>query len=111
MNFTWRGEQLQEFVAGAMEKALQSGGEFGRAYWEHTAPVSTDPRTSGGLRRSWFSQISHTGKNLSLTFGSNAPYAIYVELGTSKMGPRAPVRGTAGEVVAILPSYFLNELK
>ena len=111
MNFTWNGAGVLEHVTNAATRALSSAAEFGHEYWDMSAPISDDPRTSGDLRRSWFDQITRQGVDLNLEFGARTRYAIYVELGTSKMGPRAPVRTVAGEISAIIPSYFANELR
>jgi hypothetical protein len=112
MRFSWYGTAFSAYVTDAMQRSLMSAAEFGRSVWNLTAPIGTDPRTSGDLRRSWWDDgVVRIGEDLSLSFGAATRYAIYVELGTSKMAPRAPVRTVAGEMVAILPSYFANELK
>lgn len=111
MEFHWNGSQVLEHVTNAANAALSSAAEFGHEYWNMSAPISDDPRTSGDLRRSWFDEITRHGVDLNLTFGAQTRYAIYVELGTSKMAPRAPVRTVAGEIAAIIPSYFSNELR
>lgn len=110
-NVRWNSAPLTAFVADGIQRALNSANEFGESYWKATAPVGTDPRTAGGLRDSWYGYTWRLGNSFELEFGAATRYAIYVELGTSKMGPRAPLRTTAGEVVAILPSYFANELR
>jgi hypothetical protein len=110
MNFQWHGQLFSQYVNHAATQALTSGGHFGRHYWDMTVPIGTDPRSSGDLRHSWFDEVTQFGDHLSLTFGARTRYAIYVELGTTKMAPRAPVRKTAAEITAILPSYFRNEL-
>jgi hypothetical protein len=111
MQFNWYGSEFSAFVDDAMQKALGSGGEFGHAVWDMTAPISDDPRTSGQLRESWDHIVDRFGEGMSLMISANTRYAIYVELGTSKMGPRAPLRTVAGEIVSILPYYIAAELR
>ncbi len=107
---TWHGALLREKVQDAAARALGSAEELGHAWWDVTAPVSSDKRTRGGLRRSWFSYVNTLGNQVVLIFGANSPHAIYVELGTSKMPPQAPLRTVAGEMTAALPSYIEIEL-
>src|SRR6476646_681927 len=73
-------------------------------WWDLVAPVSDDPRTSGWLKESWFTNISSTGQfgQIILHIGASARYAIYVELGTGRMAPRAPLRTVAAEVVPLI---------
>lgn len=111
MKFEWYTDEMMAYTSDAMRRALESGGAFGQQLWQHIAPVGTDPRTSGDLRRSWVDFVQQHGQNLALILAATARYAIYVELGTSKMSPRAPLRATAAEVVAILPYYFAAELR
>lgn len=99
-------------VQDAAERALHSGEEFGHAYWDMTAPISDDPRTSGDLRRSWFAHVRPRYRKVVLTIGAATRYVVYVELGVPSRGilPRAPVRTTAGEIAAIMPYYLNQEL-
>jgi hypothetical protein len=70
------------------------------------------PVDLGNLKDTWFSTITDTqGYWVMLTFGMGgpkAPYAVYVELGTGKMTPRAPLRTTAMEVFPII-GYHIRE--
>jgi hypothetical protein len=107
----WHGAEFSGFVTKALQAALTTGATYGESMWDMIAPVGIDPRTSGDLKRSWFGHVTNVGGSLSLVIGASARHAIYVELGTSTMSPRAPVRTTAAEIVAILPYFIANELK
>lgn len=106
----WRGEFLKLHVVSAAERALGTASEFGHIYWDAVVPISSDPRTSGDLRRSWDSVVDVSTGYLLLTISANTRYAIYWELGTSKMGPRGGLRATGGEIAAILPFHIAEEL-
>ena len=110
MNFRWYGAEFKEFVTNGTSKALGSAGILGKSVWEYTAPISTDPRTTGDLRASWFSSVDSVADQIILTVGSSARYAIYVEFGTSRSTARAPLRKTVGYVTAVIPQYLRNEL-
>lgn len=106
----WTPTNFQRFARSGARQALGSVEEIGHSYWDMAAPVSNDKRTRGGLKDSWFKEFKENGTSITLIFGASAPYAIFVELGTSKMGPEAPLRTTAGEMVAILPYLVAQEL-
>lgn len=109
---TWNTSALEHHAREGVQNALGSASEFGHAYWDATAPVSDDRRTSGDLRRSWDAVVHQAGNGYVLTISANTRYAIYIELGvpSKNMLPRAPLRATAGEISAILPTYLRDEL-
>lgn len=106
----WNGSQLTTHIVEASIRALTSVEQVGHEYWDVAAPISTDPRSTGDLRRSWFSppRINFSNNQVTLTIGASAKHAIYVEYGTYKMPAQSPLRATAGEIVAMLP-YTLTE--
>lgn len=108
----WNGSQLTSHVIDASIRALVSVEQVGHEYWEVAAPVSNDPRTTGDLRKSWFTppRISISDDQITLTIGASARHAIYVEYGTYKMPAQSPLRATAGEIVAMLPYTVAEQL-
>jgi hypothetical protein len=90
-----------------MERAalatMNEVGDSGHDIWLSVVPVVT-----GQLRDSWFQTIERRGEGrvVMLIFGARIRYAIYVELGTTRMRPRAPIRTVAGEIAPfVLPTF------
>lgn len=112
LKMNWDPKAWESRIRDASFNALERIGSDARSWWDLVAPIGTDPRTSGGLRASWFATVS-TSSNFGtiwIHFGSSAPYAIYVELGTGRMAPRAPLRTVAQEVFPLIEYYLYDEL-
>lgn len=81
--------------------ALEAVGIQAEGYTAQNAPVRT-----GRLR----SSISHKTQGNTTYIGTNVEYAIYVELGTSRMSPRYfltnAINGHLDEYVEILKHYL-----
>lgn len=108
----WDSRALEQRVQDAAINTLDRVAAQAYSWWDLVAPVGTDPRTSGDLKDGWFANISTTGGfgTVWLHFGSNVRYAIFVELGTGRMAPRAPIRTVAAEVMPLIPYYLAEEL-
>jgi len=110
LRFQWNGDAQYERVVTAAVGTAERLGVDATQWWEASAPVGDDPRTSGELKREWFTDIEGHETSVVLTFGSRSRHAIFVELGTGKMTPRAPIRQVAGEIWPMIPYYFADEL-
>lgn len=84
-------DEFQEAFEAAIEKSLEEIGltaeanaklEITKAVYD--TPESPSYKRTGRLRNS----ISHTDDGKAAYIGTNVEYAPYVELGTSRMGPR-----------------------
>lgn len=108
----WNPREWEARVQGAAFNTLDRVANDAHSWWDLVAPVGDDPRTSGDLKGSWFSNISSTGNfgQIVLHIGASVRYAIYVELGTGRMAPRAPLRTVAGEVFPLIEYYLYDEL-
>lgn len=86
------------------EATLEELRDFAHVVWVVVVPVGQKRPADNEphLRDTWFTRIEDRGGALWLIFGATARYAIYVELGTGKMAPRAPIRTTAGEVTPLI---------
>lgn len=110
LKFNWNSLAQVERVASASHDALSRASLDAEMWWDAVAPVGTDPRTSGDLKRMWFSDVVGGEDTITLVFGSLSQHAIYVELGTYKMEPRAPIRQVAGEIMPFIPHYLWESL-
>lgn len=108
---TWNATVLREHTRDGSVAALNAAGKYGHGYWDQIVPVSSDKRTHGQLKESWDDVVDALNNTIILTISANTRFAIYVELGTYKMTPRAPLRNTAGAITAILPQYIFEQLK
>jgi Bacteriophage HK97-gp10, putative tail-component len=105
-------DDLRRRVQQSSVRALARLEEDALKTWRQVAPVGQDRpgHKAGTLRDSWFSRVQVRGNRVSLIIGASVRYAIYVELGTGVMAPRAPLRRTAGQVFPLLDVYFKQEL-
>lgn len=110
LRFNWNSNGQFQRMSAASFDALDRASVDAKAWWDATAPVGTDPRTSGDLRNMWFSDIVGSAESVTLYFGSLAPHAVFVELGTGRMAPRAPIRTVAGEITPLLGHYLFESL-
>lgn len=78
--FTWRGAQVKHALDDAMQEAMQETAEAAKAAAQELAPVRT-----GLLKSSVYAQVDATGADSrrTLAVGADAPYAVFVELGTA----------------------------
>lgn len=105
LQFEWNHAPVQSRINAAGERVMRRLAQQAHSWWMLVVPVVT-----GQLRDSWFDDLQNLNGFILLTFGARAPYAIYVEVGTTFMEPRAPVRQTAGEAFALLPFMLADEL-
>ena len=108
MQFYWNKAPMINAVRQISQETLESMKPAAQTAWESVVPVGKeriyktsdrDPHKSGTLRDSWKSFVFAGRTAVTLFFGATARYAVYVELGTGKMAPRAPIRKTA-EILA-----------
>lgn len=112
LKFRWDDSRFRAAVARASERTLNKIGDDAHEWWLVIAPVgeSRKGHEAGELRDSWFAVVINTQSGVILLIGASARYAIYVELGTSFMEPRAPIRQTAGEVAPLIPYVLRDEM-
>jgi HK97 gp10 family phage protein len=86
---TWRGAEVAQALDDAVQTAMQETAEAAKAAAEERCPVDT-----GLLKSSIFAQVDAPGASArrTLTVGADAPYAAYVELGTSRMAAQPFIR-------------------
>lgn len=87
--FEWRGAAVQSALDDAVQAAMQATAEEAKAEAQSLAPVRT-----GLLRSSVFAQVDARGGagRRTLTLGADAPYSVYVILGTSRQAPQDFIR-------------------
>lgn len=110
LKFDWDATGAKERMVLAATVALGYMELDAYNWWDLIAPVGDDPRTSGELKASWFSDVVAGENGVWLTFGAGVRYAIFVELGTGRMPPRAPLRTVAGEVFPFIEPYLQRAL-
>lgn len=103
INFTDNTDEYLTAAEKAWAAGLEAIGLVAEGYAKERCPVDT-----GRLRNS----ISHTSDGEAAYIGTNVEYAPYVELGTSRMGPRpylAPAAEEHGaEYKAIMEAAMKN---
>jgi hypothetical protein len=112
VTFKWNRRQTVERVYGASSRTITRIGDQAHIWWVAVVPIGKNTKThrAGQLRDSWFTDTVNGRSYIGILFGASAPYAIYVELGTGKMPPQAPVRTVAGEVFPFILPFLSQEL-
>ncbi len=87
--FTWRGAEVINALDDAIQAAMQATAEAAKAEAQSLAPVRT-----GLLRSSIYADVNAPGGSArrTLVLGADAPYALYVELGTSRQAAQPFLR-------------------
>ena len=93
----WQGDK----VTPAITKATVEARRFAVFALKARTPVRT-----GNLQRSWF--VSKSGNGLKIA--NNAKYALYVEMGTSRMKPRRMLSSTLPEIETTFKRALTKEL-
>lgn len=104
-NLEWNGPQVVTAVLNAITDALSILSDEALAYMQSIVPVDT-----GTLQSSCFVQIITLSGKIVLVIGAGAPYAVYVELGTSSHGAQPFIRPTFDYVIRKLPSIVRAEV-
>lgn len=102
---TWNGPQIAVQIMDALVGALQSLSDTALAYMQEIVPVDT-----GALKESCFVQVLVVGTRVQVVIGANTPYAVYVELGTSKNAAQPYIRPTYDLVLRLLPGVIKAEV-
>lgn len=112
MTFQWNALAFRIRARDAAERALTRVAVDAYEWWAFIVPIgkSTKTHEAGTLRDSWGSGVLVSLDEVKLYIWADAPYAIYIELGTGVMPPRAPLRNTAGEVIPFVLPYFIEEI-
>lgn len=99
---TWNGPEVLGEIDDALLDTLAELTDMGEANLESITPYDT-----GYLLESAYCDIFVDGSNrIVLRIGAEAEYAVYVELGTSRMAAQPYIRPTADLLVhALLPTF------
>lgn len=86
---TWRGSEVKNALDSAIQDVMDATAAEAKAEAQALCPVDT-----GLLRSSIFAEVDARGgsSRRTLVLGANAPYALFVELGTSKMRAQPFIR-------------------
>jgi hypothetical protein len=116
--FYWNKKPFMDAVRVTTQDALNDLREPAHAHWLQIAPVGVsrpapkerpeDPsHKAGTLRDSWYAWLRVAQRSSYLCFGAFTRYAYFVEVGTSRMTARSPVRKTSEAIAPMmLPSLF-----
>jgi len=106
--FTWRGAAVAQALDNAMQDAMQATALEAKAEAQALAPVDT-----GLLKSSVFADVNASGGagRRTLVVGANAPYAVYVELGTSRMAAQPFLRPTLDKIAPKLTANLRAAIK
>jgi HK97 gp10 family phage protein len=99
IDFTQVNTALREWIIG-IQRGLEEGPQFAAEIGRQTATERVPVRT-GFLRSTIHIE---RGEGFTVTIVADAPYAGFVELGTSTMRARPYMQPAFNEVVRILPS-------
>lgn len=106
LNFKWNKAPVMRHVERGSRDTMVELGTVGKSFWQVIVPI-----LSGTLRRRYFYRIEKRGERIFLVFGGATRYAIYVELGTRLMRPRAPIRTLAGELAPLVLPTLARKLR
>lgn len=101
MSIEYRGQLWTGKTSPAIRKALDETQRFAKLKLRANTPVKT-----GHLRASW--DVNKSDRGLRIT--NSAKYAIYVELGTSRMAPRAMLARSLPDIEATFKQALAREL-
>ena len=103
---SWNGPQIMTAIMNAVVGGLQNLSDDALDYMQSIVPVDT-----GDLRDSCFVVVSVDGGRIKIEIGATMKYAVYVELGTSKMAAQPYIRPTYDFVVANLRTFLRDEVR
>jgi HK97 gp10 family phage protein len=97
--FVWRGSAVVDALDQAMQDAMQQTAEDAKAEAQANAPVRT-----GLLRSSIFADVDAVGGTgrRRIVLGADAPYALFVILGTSRQRANDFIRPVIDKLAPIL---------
>lgn len=109
LKYNWNSQRLIEHMHNKARIALEEIGVEAESWFDAIVPIDT-----GALSRTWKSDVTDTGGFwITLTYsmgGGDVDYAVYVELGTMYMLPRATLRTVAQEVWPFIPEHLKEAL-
>lgn len=96
--FTWRGAEVKDALEQAMQDAMDETAAEAKAEAQALCPVDT-----GLLRSSIFADVDAKGGGArrTLTVGADAPYCLWVELGSSRSPAQPFLRPTLDRIAPI----------
>lgn len=103
---TWNGPAFVNMIVTSLGAAFETISDQALQYMQSIVPVDT-----GALRDSCFVDIGIVAGRLRISIGAGMPYAVYVELGTSRMAAQPYIRPTYDMVVSVLPGVIRNEVR
>ncbi len=102
---TWNGPQLYAEIMNKVAGALQELSDKALNYMQSVVPYDT-----GALHDSCFVIVDIVNGRIRVIIGANTPYAVYVELGSSRNSAQPYIRPTYDYIVSILPSLLRSEV-
>lgn len=105
LQLTWNGPQVFAELFNALVNAFTQLSDEALDYMQSIVPVK-----SGTLRDSCFVNITVTNNRIRVVIGADTHYAVYVELGTSRMNAQPYIRPTYDFVLKQLPMIVRNEV-
>lgn len=103
---SWNGPEIMAHIMNSIVSGLQDLSDEALDYMHGKVPVRT-----GDLRDSCFVVVSLEGSRIRVEIGATMKYAVYVELGTSKMSARPYIRPTYDFVIANIRNFLRDEVK
>lgn len=84
-SFVWRGDDVRRQIEGLVAARMQDAGEAGVEAARAQVPVKTG-RTRASI------QFTYERTSQTLRISAGTPWAVYVEMGTSRMAARPFLR-------------------
>lgn len=101
---TWNGPGFEDYIIATITNALSQLSDEALAFMIGIVPVDT-----GALQASCYVRLDITNGRLRLLIGAGTPYAVYVELGSSRNASQPYIRPTFDFVLRRLPVILRNE--
>jgi hypothetical protein len=107
----WRGDDIKQRTETATQIALEALMRDCVEYAKSIAPFVTGRYRDGvGGGKGITYVLSGNGSKRAGSFGSDAPYGLFVEIGTSHMPGQYVIRRTADRLAPSLPQRVRSQL-
>ena len=103
--FTSYFREVLSALDGAQERAAELTAQWAEDYAKQNAPVAT-----GALRDSITASVRRTLTSFAIVVMAGASYALYVELGTSRMNAQPFMRPALDRIVDVYRAYLAAEV-